>query len=117
MTVAERPDIPYWAQGERLVDVAWLADNLQVLWPAARNGYKAQGRGAVVIDTTATPDGDGHPIYYMPAATFERLEHADALRMIHRYDPAAELVVMILKTGDRDSTYRVQLPNAPSNGT
>src|SRR5512143_120394 len=102
---AEQAAMPDWARRERLADFAWLADNLQVLWPAAQHGHKAQGRGAVVIDTTATPDGDGHPFYFMPEATFERLEHADALRMVRRYDPTAELVVMLLKTGERDSTY------------
>ena len=107
MGSAEQAPIPDWARRERLADFAWLADDLHVLWPAAQHGHNTQGRGAVVIDTTARPDGDGHPFYFMPESTFERLERADALRMVRGYDPRAELAVMLLKAGSSDSTYRI----------
>jgi hypothetical protein len=45
----------------------------------------------------------------MPEAGIEQVEDLDALRMVRGYDPACELVAMILKNERRVSTYRVSV--------
>ena len=50
MTQGRRPLIPEWAVQERLSDLAWLKENLDVFWPAAQAQYRCKGRGAIVVD-------------------------------------------------------------------
>jgi hypothetical protein len=61
-----KPQIPEWAEKERLSDLAWLAENLPVFWPVAQAGFDEFGRGAVTIDTTKQPEPDkGNPMWYL----------------------------------------------------
>jgi hypothetical protein len=53
--------IPEWAQGERVGDQAWIAENLSVFQPAAQTAFTEQGRGALVVDTTSRPTGKATP--------------------------------------------------------
>ena len=55
MTQGRRPLIPEWAVQERLSDLAWIKENLDVFWPAAQAQYRLEGRGAIVVDTTVRP--------------------------------------------------------------
>ena len=105
--------IPEWAQKERESDLAWIRDNLHVLWPIAVQQYADGGRGAIFIDTltkTAHATGSGNPMFYVTEDGIEMLEqHLDALRMVRTYDPASEFVSVLLRDG-RESTYRVSVP-------
>ena len=56
-----RPHLPDWAARERLSDMAWIAKNLPLFWPAAQASYEVLGRGAITVDTTDSSSGDGHP--------------------------------------------------------
>ncbi len=55
--------------------MAWISENLHVFWPAATEAYVAQGRGAIIVDTTSQPTGEGHPFGYFPQSFVE--EHDD----------------------------------------
>lgn len=101
---------PEWARQERGRDLAWIQENLHVLWPAAQQGYQASGRGAIVIDTLSHPAGAGNPFVYLPQNEVAKMEDADASRMVDQYDPNWELVTMLLKSAQRLSTYRVRIP-------
>ncbi len=108
---AERKNIPDWAKRERGRDLAWIQENLHVFWPAAQQAYKDSGRGAIVVDITSRPTGEGHPFIYLPQSEIEKMEDADAFRMVTQYDPTWELVTMLLKHEGRVSTYRVGIPD------
>ena len=73
--------------------------------PAA---FAEQGRGAIVVDTTSRPTGEGHPFGYMPQAEVESRDDEDIKRMVREYDPQQQFVVVMLKPHDHISTYRVQ---------
>jgi hypothetical protein len=106
--------IPDWAKRERASDLAWLAENLHVFFPAARAGFEQVGRGAIVTDTTTLvkhSGGESHPFAYMPAEEIYRSEWVDAIRMVKAYDPTWELVAVLLKQG-RESVYRLGVPSA-----
>ena len=109
-----KKQIPEWAERERVGDLSWIQDNAHVLWPAARQSYEEQGRGAIFIDTLTTfahQEGLGNPMFYLNEAAIEKSEqHHDALRMVRAYDPDWELVSVLLKKG-RESTYRVGVPH------
>jgi hypothetical protein len=105
--------MPAWAERERTSDMAWLAENLYVLWPAAQAAYSEHGRGAVTVDTTVHPPGaSGHPFWYMTQEQLIDLGDPDILRMVAEYDPSWELVATLLKVQERTSTYRVGVPEA-----
>jgi hypothetical protein len=100
---------PNWAERERQGDMRWIGDNLHILWPAAKSGYESLGRGAVVIDATSQPvPGLGNPFTYMSRTDLEPLHDEDVQRMMREYDPTQEVVVMLLKTRQRTSAYRVR---------
>src|SRR5437763_8166417 len=92
-----RRRIPAWAERERLSDMAWIAEKLNVLWPAAQAAFAEVGRGTITVDTTVHPPGKGHPFYYLTQEQINALGDLNALRMVGEYDPTWELVTMLLK--------------------
>lgn len=107
------PRIPKWAERERLSDLAWLVDNLYVLWPAAQTAYAEIGRGALTVDTTVHPPGASeHPFWYLTQEQLQELNDPDVIRMVSEYDPSWELVTSLLKSRERVSHYRVGVPTA-----
>lgn len=107
--------IPEWAKRERTSDMAWIAENMHVFWPAAKEQYEENGRGAIVVDTTVQPDPDaGHPFGYFPEEVIDEHGDEDTQRMVKQYDPDKELVITLLKSQGRSSIYRIQLPSEGS---
>lgn len=107
MHESDRGRFPDWAERERAGDLAWVKENLHVFWPAAQQGYEEFGRGAIVVDITQWPTGEGHPFAYFPQEIVEDSDDEDAKRMVREYDPTWEIVTVLLKTDDRTSIYRV----------
>lgn len=107
--------IPEWARKERESDLAWIGENLHVFLPAAQQGFRDSGRGALVIDTTTLvrhEQGMSHPFFFLAEKAIEEKESlVDALRMVRAYDPSWELVTVLLKPQDRESTYRIGVPD------
>ncbi len=88
----------------------WIRENLHIFWPAATDAYVQAGRGAIIVDTTQLPvEGLGHPFGYFPQSFVEDRDIEDVKRMVREYDPDSELVVVMLKSGERLSSYRVQV--------
>lgn len=102
-----RKRLPEWAERERAGDLEWIGENLHVFWPVAQQAYEELGRGAIVVDITSRPTGEGHPFGYFPQEAIEEQGDEDAIRMVVEYDPTWEMVTVLLKTEDRVSTYRV----------
>jgi hypothetical protein len=115
MTERQRPRIPDWARRERQGDMAWITENVHVFWPAAQRGFAETGRGALVVDTTIQPvKGGGHPFGYFPQEMIEQRGDEDIQRLVREYDPSGEFVTVLLKTGDRVSSYRIKVvPREP----
>jgi hypothetical protein len=107
MPYNERQRFPAWAERQRMGDMAWIGENLDVLWPAAQEGFQQFGRGAIVVDTRLRPSGAGHPFAYFPQETVTRTGDADAIRIVEEYSPPTEMVTVLLKAEQRASTYRV----------
>ncbi len=93
---------------QRAGDRAWLRENFEVLRDAARRGYKQSGRGAIFVQATRQPvPGKGNPMYWLTAAQVERSGDADVIRMVNRYDPRREFVVIVDKSAEGVSTYQL----------
>ena len=107
MAERERRRFPVWAERGRADDLAWIKGNLHVFWPVAQQGYEEFGRGAIVVDITSRPTGEGHPFGYFPQAKVEQSDDEEAQRMVREYDPTWEMVTVLLKTHNRISVYRV----------
>ena len=104
----ENPKIPAWARRERESDIDWIAENHDVFWTVATLAFEDAGRGALVIDTTIQPlPGAGHPFGYFSQEQVEEAANEDTRRMVKEYDPMQEFVLVLLKPGDRTSTYRL----------
>lgn len=104
----EKREFPDRAQQERQHDLEWIGENLPIFWTAAKNSFKTMGRGAIVVDTTSQPTGEGNPFSYYPQEIVEKGEEEDIKRMVKGYDPEKELVIVLLKKEKRRSTYRLQ---------
>jgi hypothetical protein len=108
----EKRDIPTWAQRERQADLDWINENLEVFCTAAKLAHGDEGRGAIVVDTTSQPiPGAGNPFAYFPQQLVKQHTDQDTQRMVADYDPAWELVLVLLKSDNRTSTYRVGVPS------
>jgi hypothetical protein len=104
-----RREIPNWAQRQRYEDLAWIAENFHILYPEARAQFQTRGRGAIVVDTTSQPlPGAGHPFTYYNVEQVEQTGDQDARKMVAEYNPANEMVIMLLKRFNRLSIYRIQ---------
>ncbi|MCI0648006.1 MAG: hypothetical protein L0332_30845 [Chloroflexi bacterium] len=105
----EKDQMPEWARRERQRDLVWIRRNVEVFWLTARTAFQAVGRGVIVVDTTVRPwPGAGHPFVYLSQQDIAADADEDTMRMIQEYDPATEIVVLLLKPKDRTSTYRIQ---------
>ena len=100
--------MPEWAQRERQGDFEWITENLDSFWPLAKSEYEQIGRGVIVVDTTSRPTGEGHPYGYVTLAEVEQHGLADTSSMIEEYDPESEFVIVLWKSEDRISTYRIK---------
>jgi hypothetical protein len=104
----ENRNIPDWAQREREADFGWIQENLDVFWTVATTAFEDTGRGAIIVDTTLEPiPGAGNPFAYFSQGQIEKRGDEDTKRMVAEYDPTREFVVVLLKSGNRASTYRV----------
>lgn len=103
-------EMPEWAQRERLSDMVWIAENLSVFWPAASRMFAEAGRGALVVDTSVrVGESEGHPFGYIPQDLVEEeMMDEDVERMLRNYNPEREIVVVLLKSQGRVSSYRIQ---------
>ena len=104
----ERREIPDWARRERLHDLEWIAENLHIFWPAAKNAFEESGKGAIVVDTTSRPTGEGNPFGYLLQEILEEGDDEDLMRMVDEYNPESELVVLLIKGDNKTSTYRIK---------
>ena len=98
----ERRDLPPEEDYEKAAELAWLKLNRQAFFAYVQDHYAANGRGALVIDTTAEPLGDETPFYYVDQARFEAEEDEVSRRMatlIEEYDPEAGFVAVFIRPG------------------
>ncbi len=110
----EKSPVPDWAQRERAQDLAWIRENLDVFWPAAQQGFKTAGRGAIVVETVKGvkhEGGEGNPFIYVPTTIIQEEHWADVMRLVNEYDPTWEFVTVLLKH-QRESAYRIGIPAA-----
>ena len=81
---------------------------IRVFRTVATTALKDAGRGTIVVDTTLEPvPGAGNPFAYFSQEQVEERGNEDTQRMVAKYDPTQEFVVVLLKSGDCVSTYRV----------
>jgi hypothetical protein len=111
----EIPNSPDQAHQERQIDLDHIGEKLDQFRATAMSAFVASGRGAIFVDTTFEPSpGAGHPFAYLAQEQVDEIGHEDTKRLVTEYDPVQELVVVLLKPGDRISTYRVSLdPSEP----
>jgi hypothetical protein len=105
----EKPNIPEWALRERQHDLAWLGENIELFYLAATAACREAGRGAIVVDVTSRPvPGLGHPFGFVIQEEIERSGDEESKRLVGEYEPATDFVVMLLKSHNRTSTYRLR---------
>jgi hypothetical protein len=76
---------------------------------AARLSYEGSGRGAIVIDVTSQAEPDtGHAFAYFSEEQVREYDDPDIARIVQGYDPEHEFVLVLLKSDDRTSTYRIR---------
>jgi hypothetical protein len=98
-------ELPEWAQEERERDIAWLKENMLIFQEAAHTAFNAGGRGAIIVDTV---EGMGNPFGYYLQSTIDEIADDDTKRIVGEYNPEQEFVIVLLKPGNRVSTYRAQ---------
>ena len=115
----ENRNLPDWARRERQADFAWISDNLDVFWTGATAAFEDAGRGAILVDATSEPDpGACNPFAYFPQEQLKDQSDDDTKRIVSEYDPTEELLLVLLKSDNRTSTYQVRtVPERPQGTT
>jgi hypothetical protein len=95
-------------------DLKLIANNWDILQPAAEHGFEKYGRGMIFVDVTRFVN-DGHPIQYVKLAALPD-DGADCRRMVLSYDPQKEIVLSLLGADGLMHSYQVGRSNtAPLN--
>jgi len=96
------------SEGAKARELAWLREHLPAFWVTASEGYREQGRGAVVIDTTTEPLGEDTPFYYVPQIRFEAQEDEVSLgltKLISEYGPEGQFVAVFIRPRDDELEF------------
>lgn len=114
---AEKKRIPEWARKGRENDLTWIQENLDIFNIAATIGHKDFGRGVIVVDTSLqSVEGMGHPFGYFSMEQIEDYDDEETKHIVRKYNLEQEFVLVLLKPGDRTSTYRICIQRRKSAG-
>jgi hypothetical protein len=93
---------------QRASDLQLIRDSWQTLWSGGCKQYRADGRGLLIIlaDKPPLPD-QCYPIMWLTEAQLKTAGDADAERMVGRYDPRKEIVVLVDHGKGGSSVYQV----------
>jgi hypothetical protein len=108
MPAEYKKDMPEWVHQERETDLAWVRGNSGLFFFLATTSFDEYGRGALVVDTTGQTSEQSYPSGYVTQELLAKLNDDDINRMVGEYEPDHEFVIVLWKTGERTSTYRVR---------
>jgi hypothetical protein len=90
----------------RRIDRQLIHDSWQTLWSGGRKQYRTEGRGLLIILADKPPlPGQGYPILWLTEAQLRSA--GDAERMVGKYDPRKEIVVLVDHGKGGSSVYQV----------
>jgi hypothetical protein len=93
---------------QRAGDMQLIRGSWQALWSGGRKQYRADGRGLLIILADKPPlPGQGYPILWLSEVQLKAAGDADAMRMVGRYDPRKEIVVLVDHGKGGSSVYQV----------
>lgn len=102
------------------------AEFIRINWSVAAafawQQHQKQGRGCLVVDVTKSKDPPRGESYlfgksqaaYVPYQGVRATGDPDVKRMVKEYDPAKEVVFVLLRLDGGVSSYRAHIPNQPS---
>lgn len=93
---------------QRANDMQLIRDSWQTLWSGGRKQYRAEGRGLLIIlADKPSLSGQGYPILWLTESQLRTAGDADAERMVSKYDPHKEIVVLVDHGHGGSSVYQV----------
>ncbi len=108
MPAEHKRDISDWARREREADLNWVQANSGSFFFLSITSYDQHGRGALLVDTTVQEPELGHPFGYASQELLADFNDTDIDRIVREYEPEHEFVIVLWKSDDRTSTYRVR---------
>jgi hypothetical protein len=93
---------------QRGSDLQLIRDSWRTLWSGGRKQYRVDGRGLLIILADKPPlPGQGYPIMWLTEAQVRTAGDVDAERMVGKYDPRKEIVVLVDHGKGGSSVYQV----------
>jgi hypothetical protein len=100
--------IPRVDSVQRACDLQLIRDSWRTLWSGGRKQYRVDGRGLLIILADKPPlAGQGYPIMWLTATQLRSVGDADAERMVSKYDPRKEIIVLVDHGKGGSSVYQV----------
>ncbi len=92
-------------------DLAWIERHSSDFWPAAKEQFKANGKGVIVVKKPDSQDETNvdSSMYYLPEKTVKQAGDERLQRMLNQYDPDKEFVIALMKP-DGLTKFRMQIP-------
>ena len=101
-------DQPNMNPAQRTSDMQLIRDSWQTLWSGGRKQYRTDGRGLLIILADKPPlAGQGYPILWLTEAQLKTAGDADAERMVRKYDPRKEILILVDHGKGGSSVYQV----------
>ena len=79
-----------------------------LFWETAVQGARLIGRGAIVVDVIARPMGERNLFSYFTQPDMERFQNEQIAQFVQDYSPDEEFVIVLLKTENKLSSYRIR---------
>ena len=105
----EKPILTDWGIKEREADLVWIQENLSTFKMVALAEYDELGPGSILVHTFEQKEEGGHPYGYLPQSIVETFDNEVVMEKVREYDPQHEALIVLLKTVNQVSSYRVQI--------
>ncbi len=93
---------------DKASDLKLIADNREILLPAAELAFKENGRGTLLVDTTRL-ENESYPFQYVRLTALPN-DDADCGRMVRTYNPEKEIVVSLFRSDGCVHSYLLGRP-------
>lgn len=103
-------NVVYYPEAQRQLELDWIDQNTPLFYAKASGYFNLVGRGAIIVDAVANRLGDGAFFTYFPKEQMEHIADEEVSKLVDKYDPEKEFIVLLLLPQNQTRAYRIDIP-------